>query len=92
MDRSYGLYVIEIHGVSDWVYVGYSWWPPEERLEQHLNGYNAAWVFKRGNSGRLRPDLYEHLPRYWTRAAAEKAEAELAQELRGRGFIVGGGH
>lgn len=92
MDRGYGLYVIEINDDPNWVYVGYSWWPPDERLRQHLSGENAAWVFKRGNTGRLRPDLYEHLARYSTRKEAELAEVALAKELRERGFMVDGGH
>ncbi|MDF2461060.1 MAG: hypothetical protein K0S68_463 [Candidatus Saccharibacteria bacterium] len=94
--RTYGVYVIEINGNSNHVYVGQSWYLPEERLQQHLTGYavfHAAKPFKRrGTTGRLRPDLYAHLPRYGSQAQAEAMESRWAMELRRAGYRVEGGH
>ena len=94
--RSFGVYVIEINGNRNHVYVGQTWYLPEERLQQHLTGYavfHAARPFKRrGTTGRLRPDLYAHLPRYHTQADAEAMEARWARELKKAGYRVEGGH
>jgi hypothetical protein len=94
--RTFGVYVIEINHNSNYVYVGQSWYLPEERLQQHLTGYavfHAAKPFKRrGTTGRLRPDLYSHLPRFRTQPEAEVQEARLAMQLKRAGFRVEGGH
>ena len=91
MSRSYGVYVIQVKGLRRTVYVGQSVLTPEERLANHLDGYKAnGLVHRRG--GRLRSDLYGHLPRFAVRADAEKAEQELAADLRRRGWTVHGGH
>jgi GIY-YIG catalytic domain len=93
--RTYGVYVIELDGDRDHLYVGQSWYLPEERLQQHLTGFavfHAAKPFKAGARGRLRPDLYEHIPRFHSQAAAEKMEAKWANELRLAGYLVEGGH
>ncbi len=93
--RTYGVYVIELDGNRNHLYVGQTWYAPEERLRQHLTGYavfHSARPFKRGATGRLRPDLYEHLPRYVTQPQAEAKEASWAMELKRAGFRVEGGH
>ncbi|HSX00958.1 MAG TPA: hypothetical protein VLF67_01835 [Candidatus Saccharimonas sp.] len=94
--RTFGVYVIEIGGNANHLYVGQSWYSPEERLRQHLTGYaafHAAKPFKHKNvTGKLRPDIYTQLPRYRTQAEAEKAEAWTALQLRKAGFRVEGGH
>lgn len=93
--RSYGLYVVELDKNPNHVYVGQTWYLPAERLAQHNTGFaafHAARPFKRGSRGRLRPDLYGHLPRYRSQPQAEAMEASLARELKRRGFRVEGGH
>jgi hypothetical protein len=94
--RTFGVYVIELNGNSNYVYVGQTWYTPEERMQQHLTGYavfHAAKPFKRrGTTGRLRPDLYAHLPRFKTQAEAEVLESRWAMELRKAGYRVEGGH
>jgi hypothetical protein len=94
--RSYGLYVIEINHNPNHVYVGQTWYEPEERLAQHLTGlavFHAARPFKRpGTTGRLRPDLYQHIPRVPSQSRAEQLEAHWALQLRKAGFRVEGGH
>lgn len=94
--RTYGLYVIEINDNPNHLYVGQSWYLPEERLAQHLTGFaafHAARIFKRsGTTGKLRPDIFGHLPRYKTQAQAEAMEAQAARELKHAGFRVEGGH
>lgn len=93
--RSYGVYVIELDGNSNHVYVGQTWYAPEERLAQHNTGYavfHAARPFKRGARGVLRPDLYAHIPRVRLQGEAEKLEWSTALALRKAGFRVEGGH
>lgn len=92
---TYGVYVIELNNDPNHVYVGQSSYPPEQRLQQHLTGSivrHAAKVFRRGATGRLRPDLYSYLERLKTSREALKMEALLAQDLREEGFKVEGGH
>lgn len=93
--RTYGVYIIELDGNPNYVYVGQTWYAPEERLAQHNTGYavfHAARPFKRGSRGVLRPDLYGHLPRVRSQSQAEALEARVAMELRKGGFRVEGGH
>lgn len=93
--RTYGVYVIELDRNVNHVYVGQTWYQPEERLAQHNTGYavfHAARPFKRGSRGTLRRDLFAHLPRYRTQPAAEAMEASLAMQLKKLGFRVEGGH
>jgi len=91
MPRTYGVYVIKLKSVRRSVYVGQSYLSPEERFENHLAGYRASRIVTK-YGGKLRPDLYGHLPRYHSREQAEQAERELAQNLRARGWTVYGGH
>ncbi len=72
------------------VYVGQSAHTPEVRFAQHRAGHRASRVV-RAHGVRLRPDLSEAWGPYGSRAEAEAAEAELAEELRGRGHCVYGG-
>jgi hypothetical protein len=93
--RTYGVYVVELDGNSNHVYVGQTWYRPEERLAQHNTGFaafHAARPFKAGKRGKLRPDLYAHLARYKSQSAAEAMEARWALELRKAGYRVEGGH
>jgi len=93
--RDYGVYVIELDGNSNYVYVGQTWYAPDERLAQHNTGqavFHAARPFKRGSRGVLRPDLYAHISRVRSQAEAEKLEWRTAVELRKAGFRVEGGH
>ena len=63
---------------------------PEERFENHKKGIKAAAVVKKYGV-RLVPTLYEHFnPMPYE--LAKEMEARLAEELRGRGFVVFGGH
>ena len=72
------------------VYVGMSGLPPEERLENHLNGYKAS-PFVRRYGRRLLPELFAHLnPMPY--AAAQEMERDLAEDLRRQGYTVTGGH
>lgn len=91
---SYRVYVIELSDSSNHVYVGQTWYAADERLRQHLTGlavFHAAKPFKRGLSGRLRPDLYAHLPTFSTQSQAEELEATWAIRLKQAGYRVEGG-
>lgn len=93
--RTFGVYVIELDGNSNHVYVGQTWYMPEERLAQHNTGFTAfhsARIFKSGVRGVLRPDLYENLTRVRTQKEAERLESSVAMKLRKLGFRVEGGH
>jgi hypothetical protein len=71
-------------------YVGMTGLTPEERFQNHKNGVKCAGVVRRCGE-RLVPKLYAHLnPMPYKRAVA--MEAQLAEELRARGFQVFGGH
>jgi hypothetical protein len=93
--RSYGVYVVQLSDSSNHLYVGQTWYDPDERLAQHNTGlavFHAARPFKHGLRGTLRPDLYKHLPRFKSQAPAEALEAKTARDLRAVGFRVDGGH
>ncbi len=72
-----------------WLYVGSSARSPEERFEQHLNGYKSARIVKK-HPLRLRPDLYEDLDpiRRGGSNGAVKAEKARARELARCGFVA----
>jgi hypothetical protein len=72
------------------VYVGMTGLTPEERFANHKAGIKAAAVVTRYGL-RLLPELYAHLnPMPF--AAAVKMEMDLAEDLRGAGYTVTGGH
>ena len=69
------------------VYVGSTYLTPEERFQQHLDGYKAnRYVQEYGV--RLLPRLYRSLQGFKTRELAEEAEAKRAESLRKRGYAV----
>jgi predicted GIY-YIG superfamily endonuclease len=72
------------------VYVGQSALTAEERFANHRRGYKANKLVQ-GHGRRLRPDLAPTLE-FDSRGEAEAAEAELAEELRRKGYCVSGGH
>jgi hypothetical protein len=72
------------------VYVGMTGLSPEERFQNHKAGVKAAYVVKRYGI-RLLPELYAHLNPMPFEAAA-RMEMDLAEDLRGEGFTVTGGH
>ena len=68
------------------LYVGMTGIRPQERLQNHLNGHKAAGFVRRYGLG-LRPELYEHFnPMPY--AVAKAMEAELAADLRRKGYAV----
>jgi len=71
-------------------YVGMTGLTPEQRFENHKNGIKASSVVEKYGE-RLVPKLYEHL-NPMSYGAAKFMEAQLAEELRKRGFVVFGGH
>ena len=71
-------------------YVGMTGLTPEERFANHKAGVKDASVVRRFGV-RLVPRLYAHL-NPMTYQEAVRTEAELAEQLRARGFQVFGGH
>jgi hypothetical protein len=72
------------------VYVGLTGLTPEERFANHKRGYKAADVVQR-HGIRLVPELYEWLNPMPFEAASQM-ERDLAEDLRGQGYTVAGGH
>jgi len=72
------------------VYVGMTGLTPEERFSNHKAGIKAALIVKRYGV-RLLPQLYAHLNPMPYEAAAQM-EKDLAEDLRGAGYTVAGGH
>lgn len=69
------------------VYVGSTVRSPEERFEQHKEGYKAnRFVHQYGV--RLKPRLYRNYQGYKTRKEAEEKEKQRAESLRKRGYAV----
>jgi hypothetical protein len=89
---TYRVYVIELGGNPNHVYVGQSYLTAQERLHQHRHGYKSAPSIKKVKRMKLRPDLYAYLGRFTKRKEAEKMEELLARDLREEGFKVEGGH
>lgn len=84
----------QFNGVLQCLYVGQTSKTPKERFLQHKTGYRnkkghklaANIVEKYGLY--LRPSLYTHIDPFLTRAEAEKAEEQIALELRREGYAV----
>ena len=75
------------------VYVGQTWWSPEERFQHHMNGTDPGvkkWVEQYGLHLRKRLVLPKGEIR--GRREAEAAERALAVALDNKGFCVYGGH
>ena len=71
-------------------YVGMTGLTPEQRFMNHKLGIKAARVV-RNYGERLVPKLYAHLnPMQYEKAKI--VEAQLAESLRRRGYMVFGGH
>jgi len=69
------------------VYVGQTARTPEERFAQHLDGIRSSRIV-REHGVRLRPRLYANVGPFESRADAERAETNLAEKLRRRGYAV----
>jgi len=71
-------------------YVGSTWKPLEERIDEHREGGpKAARVFRSSaNVGAIRWDLMKDFPRFHSRDAVERAEGRVARWLVNKGFTV----
>lgn len=63
------------------VYVGQSAVTPEERFQQHLDGYKSS-RYVRSFGVKLKPRLYRNYGPYLTRDESVDAERRLAERLR----------
>lgn len=72
------------------VYVGMTALTPEERFQQHKEGYKASTAVKRHGVELLRPH-FDHLEGI-DYHDAERIEEQLAASLKRAGFWVEGGH
>lgn len=69
------------------VYVGSTCLGPEERYQQHLDGYKSN-RYAHEYAIQLMPRLYKGLQGFKTRELAEAAEVKRAESLRKRGYAV----
>ncbi len=69
------------------LYVGSTFKTPDERFDQHKQGYKANRFAKKYGLN-LRPDLYETYNPIPSRKDAEDIERYLAERLRSKGFGV----
>ena len=101
---TYSVYVIELDAAvcsktacpsrlsgKPHVYVGETGKTPEMRFADHKAGGHTSRRAPREHGLRLRPDLHVNWGPYPTRERARKAEARLAERLRGTGYCVSGG-
>jgi len=72
------------------VYVGQSWYGPEERFQMHKEGTHSSYFVRRFGLGLL-PGLYQRFHSL-SREVALEAEAALADALGELGCTVLGGH
>lgn len=70
------------------VYVGSTGKTPEQRFAKHMAGGKGSSRLVRRFGKKLFPWAYEDLPSYRSREAAERAEAQRAEELKQRGWGV----
>ena len=76
---------------GSWVYVGETAIDPEERLQQHLNGYKASTHVRKHGIG-FNHRLMKSVPQARFRQDSEFLEKEHAVRLTELGFNVEGGH
>lgn len=69
------------------VYVGSTYLTPEERYQQHLDGYKSN-QYAHEYAIQLKPRLYRTLQGFKTRKLAEAAEVRRAESLRKQGYAV----
>jgi hypothetical protein len=69
------------------IYVGSTARTPEQRFEIHKAGGKQSSSIVRHHGVRLVPGLYRNIP-LMVRAEAERKEAQLAEELRAKGYSV----
>ena len=84
----------QFNGALQCLYVGMTSKTPKERFEQHKTGARSKKGHKISSNIvekyglYLRPSLYNHIPKFKTKAEAEKMEEQLALELRRKRYAV----
>ena len=84
----------QFNGVLQCLYVGMTSKTPKERFAQHKEGTRSKKGFKISSNIvekyglYLRPSLYNYIPKFKTKAEAEKMEEQLALELRRKRYAV----
>ncbi len=97
-NETYTIYIINLIDESapdpapgKWVYVGETSKTPEERFDEHKNGIRdnkAAREYGRD----LNYELMKDIPQVRFKLDSKCLEAQTGEELRGRGYVVEGGH
>ena len=97
-DEVYTIYIVNLVDDSasgpspgKWVYVGETSKTPEERFDEHKNGIRANKDVR--EYGRdLNYELMKDIPQVRFKLDSKCLEAQTGEELRGRGYVVEGGH
>ena len=97
-NETYTIYIVNLIDESapdpapgKWVYVGETSKTPEERFDEHKNGIRdnkAAREYGRD----LNYELMKEIPQVRFKLDSKCLEAQTGEELRGRGYVVEGGH
>lgn len=92
MNPYWQLYVIEIDGDARHLYVGETNYPVEKRFQQHVYKFNPARALLKYDNFELAMEHAEGWPKVRSKKESLANEAALAEELRGKGYKVEGGH
>jgi hypothetical protein len=84
------LHVVDRKQLGYALYVGKTIRKPEERFQQHKDGYKASKYVKKYGV-RLLPELFEHL-NPMSAAEATELEVSIAEALKKAGILTYGGH
>jgi hypothetical protein len=92
---SFSIYVIEVEKIDPKLdcdfYVGSTALSVLDRFYQHIEGHNLAskpFKYGKGKARRIRWDLMEEFPKFYTRDSVEIAEGLVAKALQSGGWSV----
>lgn len=91
MNDYWQVYIIELNGDPNHVYVGQTNYPIELRLQQHIYKLHPARALLKTDIFELAYELCEGLPKYKSQADSEAGEKATAARLKRLGYRVEGG-
>lgn len=95
VEPSFSVYVIEVEKIDPKLdcdfYVGSTALSVLDRFYQHIEGHNLAskpFKYGKGKARRIRWDIMEEFPKFYTRDSVEIAEGLVAKALQSAGWSV----
>ena len=95
VEPSFSVYVIEVEKIDPSLdcdfYVGSTAHSVLDRFYQHVEGHNLAskpFKYGKGKARRIRWDLMEEFPKFYSRDSVEIAEGLVAKALQSAGWSV----